>query len=536
MIRIQNKTAFLLLAAILALSAYVHLWNPAGFPSLFYDESIYIRNAVLLLDDGILQPHGFYNHPFFGWIVMAGFLEATGYRELIDTLPSADPSSLTAIYSVPRILMGMLAVLDTFLIYKIAERRFGWRTGMVASALFAVMPMSWFLRMVLLDSILLPMVLSSILLALCARDSGRPTILVAMSGVCLGLAILTKIPAFAVIPLVLFLVYGVRKKLGHVILWFVPVLAIPMIWPAYAMSVGQLDHWIRGIIWQTGRSNGGLHAAMWDVFRNDPVLICIGMAGIALAAACLVWRRAWKGAAAGKSGATEKSRCMSGLAACLEGRSDSLFVVLWFAPPVLFFAAIGYVVAFHIGNLLPVLCIAAAILLMKTERAAKRLTRHATQNRMMAGIVLVVVGFGLYTTGTAINTNASHVQFEMLSYVLENVDDKDVTIIANNIHAWILSYIYGYDNAVSHYSASYKTEIDKVVIMIDYDFAADMDNARRNLAMNPTDPVGVQMSAEDQRRWQWLIELHDETHVLAKFGGSAHRPIEIRTNDANLQG
>ncbi len=510
MIRIQSRTTCLLLAAILALSAYVHLWNPAGFPGLFYDESIYTRNAVLLLDAGILQPDSFYNHPFFGWIVMAGFLEATGYRELIGTLPSTDPSSLMAIYAVPRILMGMLAVLDTFLIYKIAKRRFGWRTGMIASALFAVMPMSGLLRMILLDSILLPIVLSSILLALYAKDSGRPTALVVMSGMCLGLAILTKIPAFAAIPLVLFLVYGVRKKLRQVALWFVPVFAIPTIWPAYAISVGEFDHWISGITWQAGRSNGGLRTAMWSAFNNDPVLICVGMAGIALATVCLTRR------------------------ACRE-RSGSWFIVLWFVPPVLFFAAIGYVVHFHIGNLLPVLCIAAAILLMKAGGVIKRLTRHATQNRVMAGIVIVVVGFGLYTTGTVVNTNASLAQFEMLSYVLENVDDKDTAIIANNIFVWILSYVYGYDNAMLHYNVDPKIEVDKVVFMIDYDFAADMDNMRRKMAMNPADSAGL-VSAKDQLKWQWMIGLHDDAHVLAKFGGSADRSVEIRTNDANLLG
>ena len=34
------------------------------------------------------------------------------------------------------------------------------------------------------------------------------------------------------------------KALG---LWFIPVILIPAIWPAYAISVGQFDGWLNGL-------------------------------------------------------------------------------------------------------------------------------------------------------------------------------------------------------------------------------------------------------------------------------------------------
>ena len=55
------------------------------------------------------------------------------------------------------------------------------------------------------------------------------------------------------IPLVAYLIYkngnninnkGRLKGLG---LWFIPVILIPAIWPAYAISVGQYDKWIEGL-------------------------------------------------------------------------------------------------------------------------------------------------------------------------------------------------------------------------------------------------------------------------------------------------
>ena len=65
--------------------------------------------------------------------------------------------------------MGILAVVDTFLVYKISERRYNRNVAFIASVLFAVMPLSWLLRRILLDSILLPFLLSSILIAIIER-------------------------------------------------------------------------------------------------------------------------------------------------------------------------------------------------------------------------------------------------------------------------------------------------------------------------------------------------------------------------------
>ena len=164
--RLSGHGPLLLLVAILALSAYTHLWNPAGFPPWHHDEAIYIDQALDALDHKILSDR--HDHPFLGWTILAGFMYVTGYPDSFVT--SEEASSLDMLYGAPRILMGLLAVLDTFLVYKIAERGFGRRAAPIAAVMFAVMPVSLTLRMVLLDSILLPFVLSSILLAMYARD------------------------------------------------------------------------------------------------------------------------------------------------------------------------------------------------------------------------------------------------------------------------------------------------------------------------------------------------------------------------------
>ena len=59
----------------------------------------------------------------------------------------------------PAILIGLLAIFDTFLIYKIAEYRYNRRTAFIASTLFAVMPLTTYLRLILLEPITISILL-----------------------------------------------------------------------------------------------------------------------------------------------------------------------------------------------------------------------------------------------------------------------------------------------------------------------------------------------------------------------------------------
>ncbi len=154
----------LLVMIPIALSAYTHLWNPAGFPNLFYDEGVYMRRAMHVMEGLGPQEAYYYDHPFFGQIFLASMLTIVGYPESLH--PSASLPSMESLYLVPRTLMGILAVIDTLLLYKISERIYNRNVALFGSILFAVLPSTWFTRMILLDSLLLPLLLLSILLAL----------------------------------------------------------------------------------------------------------------------------------------------------------------------------------------------------------------------------------------------------------------------------------------------------------------------------------------------------------------------------------
>ena len=474
--RPSGKRSLLLLMAIIALSTYVHMWNPAGFPILQGDEGTYIKRGIGILDNEIL--YGLYDHPFFGQTVLAGFMHVTGYQNLLDDPPS-DPSHLRALYAYPRAFMGLLAVLDTLLVYLIADRVFGRRVAAVSSVLFAVAPMSLMLRMVLLDSIMLPFVLASVLLALHSRGSGRRHALLLASGACMGLAIFVKVPAVAMVPPCVILAYWAYGRIRDVGLWLVPALAIPAAWPAYAVWAGQSDGWVLDVMRQAGRSNGGLPETTRRLFEFDPVLISLGMAGFALAVACLVLRPGrGRGEAAGAGDLQDPPRRRRGRGRGLYGRivgegggTEELrrhgFLAAWFSSILLFFGAIGYVSLWHLGMLLPALCIAAAVLILRV--GGRRVTRGAggrPQDRAALIAVTVIGLVGLSTTGVIVHLDTAMSEFDAVSFLLQDLDDPGATKVMHLTSWWVAEDVYGMQNATPYLRHDSRAGTGRVLLAI----------------------------------------------------------------------
>ena len=116
------------------------------------------------------QQDTFYDHPYFGQIFLGTIFTLIGYPDIgVPSVPATIQDlerSVGALYTIPRILMGILAVVDTFLIYKITERRYSRNVAFIAAMLFAVTPLAWLFRRMYLDPIQLPFLLTSILFAL----------------------------------------------------------------------------------------------------------------------------------------------------------------------------------------------------------------------------------------------------------------------------------------------------------------------------------------------------------------------------------
>lgn len=468
----------------LALSAFTHLWNPVGFPDIFYDEGIYMRRAMHVMEGLGPQEETFYDHPYFGQIFLASMLSLVGYPGSIG--PDADAESISALYAAPRVIMGLLAVADTFLVFKIAEHRYGRRVALIAAVLFAVMPITWFTRRILLDSILLPFLLSSILFATYAGSSSgnKKTALLLISGVFLGTAIFTKVPIFTMIPLIGYLAYsaGRESRLRALGMWFIPVILIPLIWPAYSASLGHLDYWMRDVLWQTQRQGQGFWSIVMTFFLFDPALLLLGAAGFVLAAV-----------------------------------KKQTFILLWIVPFVVLLSAIGYVQYFHWMPVLPVFCIAAAVLL---ERAA--VIRPRLPYAAVAGLGI----FGLVSTSLLITTNVTSAQYEAAAFAAGYADDQ-TTIAANPVYAWILVYVFDKEYAFSDYRdlLFHQVRTEKLLVIYDNHFEENIGAGEQ--LQNAYDSTEI-VAAFEGNVDEYNFNSYPYTNMLANYEGEK---VEIRVRN-----
>jgi Dolichyl-phosphate-mannose-protein mannosyltransferase len=460
---------------------YTHLWNPTGFPTLHLDEGYYIGRSIHVSEGlGPKEDTTRYDHPYFGWLFLGSIFNLISYPDSANPTPG-NANSIDMIWLFPRATMGILAVVDTFLIYKIAERRYNRNVAFIAAILFAVMPYTWLIRRVLIEPILLPFLLTSILFALYTGISARQKeskklvmvksrgdnervgekvrgerqveeeeyhnnysglkvmsnqniILLLSSGIFLGLTVFTKIPAITLIPLVGFIVFTNNKKSFKALgIWIIPVILIPLMWPAHAVLGGEFDKWQEGINYQVTRASKPLVDVVNDFYKKDPVLLILGIAGFVFVTIT---------------------------------RKDLIFL-FWVVPFLVFFYVVDYVSHFHLIPLIPAFCIGAAVMI--TDLSEKILKNKKLIHRILPFAVIAAIGiFGLVSTSTLIVKARNSTDFEVVASAVQHLPEdteklniasnslglesegeelksntnEHVTIIGTSKHFWILQYVF----------------------------------------------------------------------------------------------
>ena len=152
------------------------------------------------------------------------------------------------------------------------------------------------------------------------------------------------------------MIYLVTRKKTYALLWLIPVLLVPLLWPLHATLSGDLDDWINGVRYQVSRDRPLINT-LNTFYQIDPVLFVLGMGGLVYAAI----------------------------------RKD-YFVLLWAIPVFIFLQAIGYVSSFHIILLLPPICIAGANMI---EKIGSNISNIKTKNMLPYIRVAVIAIFGI---------------------------------------------------------------------------------------------------------------------------------------------
>src|SRR5829696_7114876 len=474
------------LAIPLVLVVYTHLWNPVGFPTIHPDEGYYIGRSIHVSDgSGPKEDAARYDHPYFGWLFLGSIFNLIGYPDSGNPRPG-DSNSIEMVWLFPRVTMGILAIVDTFFIYKIAERRYNRNVAFIAAILFAVMPYTWLIRRVLIEPIQIPLLLTSILFALYSGTntktktktkaeqksksreivnvrtgreeheelreregqrqgegygnyigqkimSNQNIILLLSSGIFLGLTIFTKIPAITLIPLIGFIVFTNNKKSFKALgIWIIPVILIPLMWPIHALYAGELDEWHDGITRHITRNDKPLLGAIDFFYKEDRVLLILGLASFVFVAVT---------------------------------KKDFIFLV-WVLPFLALLYVVNYVSTFHLIPLIPAFCIGTAVMI-------KDVSDKITDNKISARrilpltIVSIITILGLTITTSMIVKTMNSADFDVIALVTKympasngnaaeqksnqimNGKNEPVTVVARDPYKfWIFKYVFdklGYD-------------------------------------------------------------------------------------------
>jgi hypothetical protein len=490
---LKKKGDILYLIIPLILSVVINFWNPIGFPTFHVDEGIYMGRVMHILEgDGPLEIKGIrtpYDHPFFGQIFLAAVLGSIGYPDSFENSANGDARTVEMVYMVPRVLMGLLTVTDTFLVYKIAEQRYrrNKTIAFIAAVLFAVMPITWILRRIYLDNLAIPFVLASILFAMYARKPSQnydnrlgynrnAIITASISGIFLGLAIFTKIPSFIFVPLVAYLVFANSRSLKVLGLWLIPVIMIPAIWPIYSIAINESADWLYGVEHQSRKGGKPLAGAMQFFFDKDPILFLAGSAGLIFAAL-----------------------------------KRDYFVLLWAIPFFLFFFLVDWVSYFHLPPIVLIFCLAAAPALAhlfdKIPRK-KLVSGHIIKCVLMGSIVV----FGFVCSLILVTTNVTSGFFMLNSFIVDylpNYNDSNnksflVGSYWTEMFTWVPQYIFDKDiqyireGDLGTHGLLENLERGKIIFIVDRNIRTSMEEGNKNLEAldGITDPVRI----VDQRR------------------------------------
>jgi hypothetical protein len=300
--------------------------------------------------------------------------------------------------------------------------------------LFAIMPITWLSRWIHLDSIQLPFILLSILFAMkgkvtIQRNNNKAgskincdILTVLISGIFLGLAIFTKIPAFTMVLPVGYLIISNNKIESNTLklfsVWLAPVILIPLIWTMHAISVGQFDNWLFGIYEQANRERLPLSLSIIEFFQIDPILLSLGTISIIFAAI----------------------------------RKD-FFIILFIVPYVAFLYFVGFVAIFHLVPLIIGFSIASGIFLTEFS---KKIAPNIKLGQVLPYVIIAIIGvIGIVSTSTFLIKNHTLHYFEAAAYVSDYMQKKTLkyddegtspTVISSPFYLWIPKYKFHMDN------------------------------------------------------------------------------------------
>ena len=223
----------LLLVALLT-GVISHGYHLFLYPLYITDEGIYLQQAWSVLREGQLSPYTyFYDHAPAGWLVIAGWVALLPHQ--FETFGNA--------VNTGRVLMVLVHLASVFLLFQVTRRLSGSLiAAVVAIFLFNLSPLAiYYQRQVLLDNLMVFWVLLSLYLA---TSDDRRILTPLLSGLALGVSVITKENAIFFVPVIGYLLYSKvrqRRNYGFALgFWLFTSLSVISLYFLYAVLKNEL--------------------------------------------------------------------------------------------------------------------------------------------------------------------------------------------------------------------------------------------------------------------------------------------------------
>lgn len=274
---------------IFVLSVAIALYNIGGFPKMIGDEGIYVSQAYWLAHFGLLGPYTYwYDHFPLGW-AQIGL-----WQRLVGTTGFLGYTVLSA-----RVFMGIILGGTTSILYLITHKITNSKMLSFFSAFIFISSAITltFGRMVLLDNLAIFWLLLSLLLLISKPNHIKN---LALSGLTLGIAILTKESLLFFLPPFLYLSYYLNRQNPNlkyaILVHYTTIFFLLFFFPLLAILKNELlPHsgnvsFVETLLFQSQRGSG---IPFWNPeshfrfmlntwMKIDPILLILGTSSVIL--------------------------------------------------------------------------------------------------------------------------------------------------------------------------------------------------------------------------------------------------------------
>ena len=399
----------MVIALLMIITVLTHGVNMFHYPYYTNDEGTYMSQAWSMSEEGKLAPYTYwYDHAPAGWIFIAMWAKLTGgYFTFGDAVASG------------RIFMLVLHVCIAGMLYFITRKiSNSILAATIAVLLFSLSPLGiYFQRRILLDNIMVFWSMVSIALLLRKNLKMRHILL---SGLCFGIAILTKENAIFFIPAILYGIslysHTIYKRIA-IVLWLAIVGSVTSLYFFYALLKGEFfpvqegEHRVSLLDTLAHQASRGLGYPFWNSASDfyttfvtwlgkDPYILIFGVASV-LVLGILALRNK-------------------------KLRIPALLSAFFWA----FLMRGGLVIDFYVVPLIPLLALAIGVVFHKMTQIFPSKMRFPVA---VIFLMVAVLPSALYTHRQYTN-NETKPQLDAVEWIRNNVSADDNVIIDDSIY------------------------------------------------------------------------------------------------------